>query len=272
VIATPILLDPARHPVIGHRGAAGAAPENTLESLRLAVVEGADAVEFDVRLSAEGVPVLLHDPVLDRTTNGGGPVAGRNTNQLAELDAGYRFTPDGGVTFPWRARGVRVPALRSVLSALSTVPLLIELKTVDAAAPVLRLLLEHEAAERVVVASFLEAALAPFRATPIPTSASRPRIFRRWLLSALRLPWPRGPDRAYSVPDRYRDRVSVPTPGFIRAARRSGCPVHVWTVDDPARAAVLWGLGACGMISNFPARLLDQRDRLFPAEARAHQP
>jgi glycerophosphoryl diester phosphodiesterase len=267
-----ILLDPTRHPVIGHRGAAGAAPENTLESLQLAVAEGADAVEFDVRLSAEGVPVLLHDPVLDRTTNGGGPVAEGTTSRLAGLDAGYRFTPDGGVTYPWRGKGVRVPTLRSVLSALSTIPLLIELKTADAAGPVLRLLLEHEAAERVVVASFLEAALAPFRGTPIPTSASQPRILRRWLLSALRLPWPRSPDRAYSVPDRYRDRVSVPTRAFIRAARRGGCPVHVWTVDDPARAAVLWARGVCGTISNFPARLLGERDRLFPAEARAQKP
>jgi glycerophosphoryl diester phosphodiesterase len=261
------LLHPGRHPVVGHRGAAGSAPENTLAALDAAVGEGAEALEFDVRLAADGVPVLLHDPLLDRTTDRTGPVGERTSEELAAADAGYRFSPDGGATFPWRGRGGGVPSLREVLERYPFTPFLLELKTVAAAEPVRRLLVELGAEDRTIVASFLERALLPFREGAIPTAASRRRIASLWLRARLGLPAPRIPDRVYAVPDRYRDRLHVPTVRFIEAARRAGYPVHVWTVDDPARAALLWGSGACGMITNYPRRLLAERNRLFPGEA-----
>jgi glycerophosphoryl diester phosphodiesterase len=260
------LLHPGRHPVVGHRGAAGSAPENTLAALDFAVADGAEALEFDVRVAADGVPVLLHDPLLDRTTDASGPLAGRSSADLATLDAGYRFSPEGGA-FPWRARGAGVPSLREVLERYPFTPLLVELKVVEAAEPVRRLLLEHGAEDRTIIASFLEGALRPFRDAAIPTAASRRGITALWLRTLVGLRASRIPDRVYAVPDRYRDRLHVPTPRFIRAAQRAGYPVHVWTVDDPARAAVLWRRGACGMITNFPGRLLAERNRLFPAEA-----
>ena len=82
------LLHPGRHPVVGHRGASGAAPENTLASLDLALAESAEVLEFDVHLAADGVPVLLHDPSLDRTTNQSGPVRARTSTELSAVDAG----------------------------------------------------------------------------------------------------------------------------------------------------------------------------------------
>jgi glycerophosphoryl diester phosphodiesterase len=69
------------------------------------------------------------------------------------------------------------------------------------------------------------------------------------------------------VPDRYRDKLLVPTTRFIHAARRAGRPVHVWTVNDPERAAELWRQGVCGIITNYPALIRAERDRLFPNEA-----
>jgi glycerophosphoryl diester phosphodiesterase len=260
------LLHLGRHPVVGHRGASGAAPENTLASLDLAVAQGAEALEFDVRLSADGVPVLLHDPLLDRTTDRTGPARERTSAELAAVDAGFRFTPDGGASFPWRGRGCGVPTLREVLERYPPTPILLELKAVEAAEPVRRLVQELEAEEHLIVASFLEAALAPFRAAAICTAASRSGIRSLWLRALVGLGAPRLPDRVYAVPDRYKDRLHVPTPRFIRTARAAGYPVHVWTVDDPDRAKDLWSRGACGMITNFPARLLAERNRVFPGE------
>jgi glycerophosphoryl diester phosphodiesterase len=249
--------------VIGHRGAAGLAPENTCAALELALAEGAEALEFDVQLSADGIPVLMHDPSLDRTTLASGLLRERTASELGALDAGYHFTLDQGGSYPWRGRGLGVPSLAEVLRRFPEVPLLIELKTVGVAEPVRRVLQEHGARERVVLASFLEAALAPFRAAGFHTGASRKGILALWLRSKLGWGAPGGSDQIYAVPDYYRDRVHVPTPAFIRSARRAGRPVHVWTVNDPARAAWLWRRGVSGIITNFPAVILAERSRVF---------
>src|SRR5580765_3256853 len=97
------LLDLSARPIIAHRGASGAAPENTLAAFELAVRQGADAFELDVRLTADGVPVVLHDPTLDRTTDRAGPLAALRVADLKGIDAGARFTLDRGESFPFRA-------------------------------------------------------------------------------------------------------------------------------------------------------------------------
>src|SRR6187551_2113272 len=81
-------------PVIGHRGAAARAPENTLAGLRRAKALGCSWVEFDVRLTGDGVPVLCHDPKLDRTTDGTGLVSARSFVAIRDCDAGRRFAPE----------------------------------------------------------------------------------------------------------------------------------------------------------------------------------
>jgi glycerophosphoryl diester phosphodiesterase len=257
------LLDPGAHPVIGHRGASGLAPENTRAALELALAQGADALEFDVQCSADGVPVLMHDKSLDRTTAASGLLCERTAAELGALDAGHHFTLDHGGSFPWRGRSLGVPTLAEVLQAFPGVPVLIELKSVDVAEPVRRVLLEHGARERAVLASFLELALAPFREGGFHTGACRNGILTLWLRSKIGLGAPAGPDEIYAVPDRYREKVHVPTASFIRGARRAGRPVHVWTVNDPARAAWLWRRGASGIITNFPALMLEERKQVF---------
>jgi glycerophosphoryl diester phosphodiesterase len=255
-----LLLDPDAHPVIGHRGACGLAPENTMQSFALALEQGADALEFDVRLAADGVPVVLHDPTLGRTCDRIEPVEALSAAILAEADAGYHFSSDGGATWPFRGRRIGVPTVAAVLERFPETPLLIEVKEVRAAGPLASLIRERGATGRVVVASFLEQALLPFYEAPaIPTGASRRGILRLWLAARTGLPAPRARYRAYAVPDRFRDRIHVPTPRFIRLARRAGCPVHVWTVNDPERAAYLWRQGAAGVITNFPGEMVQKR-------------
>ena len=258
-----ILLDPDAHPVIGHRGACGLAPENTMQSFALALEQGADALEFDVRLSADGVPVVMHDPTLGRTCDRIEPVEALSAAILAEADAGFHFSSDGGTTRPFRGRRIGIPKVAEVLEQFPETPLLIEVKEVRAARPLAQLIRARGAAGRVVVASFLEQALLPFYEAPaIPTGASRRGILRLWLAAITGFPAPAARYRAYAVPDRFRDRIHVPTAGFIRAARRAGCPVHVWTVNDPERAGYLWGKGAAGVISNFPAKMVEKRRAL----------
>ncbi|MEJ2679856.1 MAG: glycerophosphodiester phosphodiesterase family protein, partial [Gemmatimonadota bacterium] len=113
--------------LIAHRGGAGLAPENTMAAFRQAVDRWpVDMMELDVHATADGHCVVIHDPTVDRTTNGQGVVAALSLAELQTLDAGYRFELDGEQ--PFRDRGVRIPTLDEVLDALPDMRLTIEVK------------------------------------------------------------------------------------------------------------------------------------------------
>lgn len=248
------LLDPASRPVIGHRGAAAYAPENTLAAFHRAAELGVDAFEFDVRASKDGVAMVFHDPVLDRTTDQRGPVASRTADELKLADAGYRFTGNGGKTFPWRDMGVRIPTLREVVTAFPSMPLLIEIKDRAVQHAVAMVLLETGAASRAVVAGDDCRALVAFVAPPFTLGASRRDIAR--LFFGVGAPHPAC--RCYAVPDRYYF-LTVPSPRFVRRARCRNSTVHVWTVDVGSTAARLWNNGVNGIVTNKPDVILDAR-------------
>jgi len=96
---------------VAHRGASVVAPENTLEAFRIAAEAGAGGLELDVHMTEDGKVVVIHDDTVDRTTDGSGAVRGMTLEEVRGLDAGHRFSPDGGATHPWRGRGLRVPEL-----------------------------------------------------------------------------------------------------------------------------------------------------------------
>lgn len=254
------LLDLAGHPVVAHRGASAYAPENTLPAFRLALEQAADACEFDVHVSADGVPVVIHDRTLDRTTDRTGFVAETPLAAIREADAGYRFTPDGGRTYPYRDRGVQVPTLVEVIETLGSLPLLIELKTAGAMEPVARVLTELSASDRCVVASFDSRALATFHAAPFIAGASRGEIVRLLMRSILGFGRPRVPPpyRAIAVPPKH-GMLPIFSRRMVKLARRLGCPIHVWTVDDPKLARRFWESGAAGLITNAPDVILRAR-------------
>ena len=106
--------DRRRPRIYAHRGGCALGPENTIAAFDLGLAAGADGLELDVRLSADGIPVVVHDATLDRTTDASGPVSARTAEELARVDAGCRFTDDAG-GFPFRGRGIGVPALVDVL-------------------------------------------------------------------------------------------------------------------------------------------------------------
>jgi glycerophosphoryl diester phosphodiesterase len=252
------LLELGAHPVIGHRGAAAYAPENTRESFRLALRLGADALEFDIRASADGEAMVFHDPVLDRTTDRTGPLAALSAKQLAQVDAGYRFVDYQGVT-PFRGTGVRIPTLREVIAEFATVPLLIEVKERGVQDAIARALIEGGAAERAVVAGSDHEALRAFRSAPFTLGASRRDIAR--LKFRIGTPDPRC--RSYAVPESYFG-VTVPSRRFVRAAHEMQSTVHVWTVDDAALALKLWLNGANGMVTNRPDVIRKARGAVEP--------
>jgi glycerophosphoryl diester phosphodiesterase len=253
------LLDLSARPVIAHRGASGSAPENTIAAFELALVQGADAIELDVRLTADGVPVVLHDPTLDRTTSHRGPIGAVAEDRLRDIDAGARFTPDRGQTYPFRETGVQVPTLAEVLRAFPLMPFLIEIKEAQAQDAVKRVLLEEGATLRCVLASEQEAALTSFREPPFAVAASGREIGALYRAALFHRIPQQVPYRTLSVPRRYRG-LTVPTPRFVRAAGGLGCPVHVWTVDDPGTAARLWAVGVSGIVTNYPERIVASRE------------
>ena len=119
--------------VVGHRGASGERPENTLPAFERAVAQGAMVLETDVHISRDGVVVLSHDPDLARTTEAEGPIAARSFDELKALDAGYRFSPDGGRSFPQRGRKIRIPSLHEAFEAFPGIRFNVEIKQDDPA-------------------------------------------------------------------------------------------------------------------------------------------
>lgn len=252
------LLEPGVPLVIGHRGAAAEAPENTLPAFSRALERGADALELDVHLTADGVPVVVHDATLDRTTDRSGPVRALTLKQLGQVDAGARFTPDAGATFPWRGRGVTVPTLAEVLAATRQTPLIVDVKEPAAAPPVLAVLERHRVRERCAIGSFHAPTLEPFRTSGYATAAARGEVARLLVGSLMGVALD-GAWRVLTVPEYYRG-IPVTIGPLIRAARRRAVPVHVWTVDDPVRAALLWQRGVGGIITNDPATMAAARN------------
>ncbi len=240
--------------MFAHRGGAALAPENTCAAFDRGLDAGADGLEFDVRLTRDGVPVVCHDATLDRTTDASGPLSAWTAADLAGVDAGFRFRGTSG-GWPFRGRGVRVPLLREVLERYGRRPLVVELKDAEAglAREVVRLLAETGAGPTLWVGSFHPAVLREVRrlAPAVPTGAAgwevRMALYRSWI------GWPptRVPYRALQVPER-REGHRIVSPRFVRAAHRSGAAVQVWVVDEPHRIRRLLGWGVDGIITDRP--------------------
>ena len=128
---------------IAHRGASGEAPENTIPAIRLAVEKyKVDRVEIDLRLTQNGIPVVIHDATLERTTNGEGKVRQYPLAELKRWDAGFWFDPEGKREFPYRGKGIVIPTLEEVLTEFPGTSFCLEIKEkeVEAAGKVLEVI------------------------------------------------------------------------------------------------------------------------------------
>ena len=234
--------------VYAHRGGAGLAPENTLVAFEVGLATGADGIELDVRLSRDGVAVVMHDPTLDRTTDASGAVDARTAGELAGLDAGCRF--ERGGAFPFRGQGIGVPSLREVLQRYRETPLIVELKSSAPrlAGAVVDDIRTAGAMGRVTVGSFQKGALDAVRALEpsIRTGADTDDV--RSGLDGLR---GRPVFDAFQVPEVFAG-LRVVTPEFIARAHDAGVTVVVWTVnhEDDMRRLLDWGVD--GLITDWP--------------------
>lgn len=238
--------------LMAHRGGAALAPENTMEAFRIAVERwGADVLEMDVRLSRDGEVVVIHDPTVDRTTDGAGRVEDLTWEELAELDAGFRFLDlEGRPSF--RGKGVRIPRFSEVLEAFPAVRLNVEAKDSRVAYPLVGLIRRHQAERRVLVAAERERNRRRVRGYPGPWGSSRRQV-ALFLLSH-RFPgggpYIPGAD-ALQVPEIHRG-IRIVTPRFVQQAHRKGLAVHVWTVNDPADMVRLLSWGVDGIQTDRP--------------------
>ncbi|MBU0704672.1 MAG: glycerophosphodiester phosphodiesterase [Chloroflexi bacterium] len=237
-------LDHERTLNIAHRGASAVAPPNTLAAFEKAVELGADGIEFDVHLSADGAPVVIHDFAVDGTTDGHGRVADLTLAQLERLDAGSSFDP--------AFASQRIPTLQKVLETFGSRLLLnIELKSFSLRdngleRAVIAQIKQHDLNNRVIISSFNPISLRRVKkiAPHIPVG----------LLYALNLPLPLR--RAWLAPlfpheARHPEHTMV-NARYMAWARQRGYRVNTWTVDDPDEMRRLIALGVDSIITDVP--------------------
>lgn len=248
---------------VGHRGASGECPENTLPAFARALEQGARILETDVQPSRDGAIVVFHDDVLDRTTDGTGPVGARSLEALRELDAGHRFTPDGGASFPFRDADVRIPTLEEVFEAFPEARLNIEIKSgdeafvrrvvraVDAAGRAARTLLT--AAEDPVMER-LRAVLAETGVAVAQGASTGDCI--AFVKAAASGGAPPPEPMALQIPTHFGGQPLV-TLELVRFAHTHDVQVHVWTVNEPDEIERLLDLGVDAVMSDHPVRVVE---------------
>lgn len=233
--------------IIGHRGARASAPENTLAGIREARREGATWVEFDVKLTADGAAILMHDDTLDRTTDGRGPVWAKRLDEIRALDAGVRFGT------AWK--GEPVPTLAEALDVLAELDMGFNLEVKPCPG--------REAETAITAVEVVLGRWSPARPRPLISSFSQdclaaardhaPQLPRGYLVDDLPGHWKDDVERlgCCSVHVGWRKL----TRGQVQAVRASGYTVVVWTVNEPPRARELLAWGVDAVISDRPAAL-----------------
>jgi glycerophosphoryl diester phosphodiesterase len=261
----------ARKPlVLGHRGAAGVAPENTLVSFARGLADGADIVESDVHITRDRVPVLMHDADVDRTTDGTGPVSGFSLDALQKLDAGARFSAASGFTAKaWRPGGERafVPSLEQAFDALPGVRFNLEIKA-DSRALVEAVvaLVQARGREEITLLTCGEDALQAQLREVIGERGARPALgasladILEVVRSALEGGAPATDSMALQIPRDFAGRRLV-TKALLDHAHAHGIEIHVWTINEPSDMTELLDLGVDGLVTDLPGVMADLREQ-----------
>ncbi|MEE4270619.1 MAG: glycerophosphodiester phosphodiesterase family protein [Thermoanaerobaculales bacterium] len=233
--------------VIAHRGFSGAAPENTLVAIQKAIEVGADMVEVDVTVTADGHVILLHDETLDRTTNGKGKPYRKPLAEIRRLDAGSWFAPEFA--------GERIPTLAESLETVKDRVLInIEIKSEaverGVVPKVAALIVEHEMLDSVVVSSFSPEALRRMKTTePAVVTASLHNKKIHTGRDPLEIVQEVG-SRGFNISGQRL------TPAMVDRCHRHGIPVAVYTVNDPAAMHRLMEMGVDAVFTDHPDRMI----------------
>lgn len=215
--------------------------------------EGADHFETDLRLTADGTVVCIHDSTVDRTTDGTGPVRSYSLPELRRFDAGYRHRRDG--SFPYRGRGLRIPTLGEVLATFPTTGVVVDLKEEGLQQPLADLLDRMDAWHRVIVSSFDDSRLVEMTRVSggrALISAGRAAA-RRWYASTrFGRPWHEGIVALQLPPSFYG--LPVVDARLIETAHAAGVAVHVWTINQTWELDAFLDAGVDAVITDQPAR------------------
>jgi glycerophosphoryl diester phosphodiesterase len=246
--------------VIAHRGGKGLWPENSLFAFERASALGVDMLEMDLHRSNDGELVVIHDRTLERTTDGQGPVAALSLEQLQALDAGYRWSADGGQSYPYRDQGIRIPSFAEVLERFPATPKVIEIKVPDIGmeAQLCAELKAHRQLERVIVGSFYDRSLQLFReqcpgvATSAGPGSVRMLVALNWTgLTSLLSP----SYQVLQIPE-YHNDLHIASPRLLQNAQARGLNVQLWTINEQPAMRRLLDLGAHALITDYPDRAL----------------
>jgi glycerophosphoryl diester phosphodiesterase len=243
--------------VYAHRGASLERPENTLVSFRRALELGADALETDVHLTADGAVVACHDPHGERVAGVPRSIAASSLVEVRGWDAGYVFVDARGER-PFMGQGHRVPTLDELLGELPKVRLNVDLKSEapELVARFLEIVRRHDAEARVVAASFRRGPLRRLRVAGWrgEISLARVEFAGAWLVPR-RLQRRYPPGTRAQIPTRAGP-FSLATPRLLAKLRALGLAVDYWTINDPTEAKRLVALGADGIMTDDPARVV----------------
>lgn len=251
--------------VFAHRGGGGLIPENTIGAFKFSAEMGVDVLELDVHSTLDGQLVVFHDTRVDRTTNGSGKISELTLDALKKLDAGYNFSTDGGLTFPFRGKGITVPTLQEVFDALPAQTFSIEPKQVEPSVvkPLCELLRARKMTDNAIVGSFRQTAIDEFRVEcPEVATAATPRealTFAAMYETGLGLSYS-PPMQVLQIPEKL-GKLQVVTPGFIDTAHRLNLQVHVWTINETDDMKRLIDLNVDGIMTDYPDRLLELTSR-----------
>lgn len=236
--------------IVAHRGAAAQAPENTMEAFRLGVEAGADAIELDVHLTADGQLAVIHDETLERTTDRTGRVAELTMDQVREADAGATFTRPDDSGYPFAERGLTVPTLPEVLEWLPDgVGLVIEIKARAAADAVVEALRDHPVRDgRLAVISFDEAAIERVRDLD-------PGIKTGYLLVPSQpvepaLVW--ATEHGHAGVHPWEGDLGMDPLPLLAQATAFGRELGCYVVNDPERMKHLAACGIWGFVTDVP--------------------
>ena len=244
--------------VIPHAGGDALFPENTLYAYEHSMAMGGDVIDADVRISADGVPIAMHDADVDRTTDGTGRVEDLTYAQLATLDAGYGFGDDG--THPFRGTGITVPTIESLLTAFPDVPVTLDLKDrrTAAVAPLCSLLHRLGRTDDVYVGTYTTEQVDQFRQL-CPSLQTSGTDAERNEMRAARHGDPPSLARRPLVSHHQYTAGAGTLPiiaDHLDLLHRHDIAMLIWTVDDPQTMKALIELGVDGIYTRRPDVML----------------
>lgn len=255
-------LDPLPR-VIAHRGDSHNHPENTVPAFISALKMGIDVIETDVHLTKDNQIVIWHDPTLERNTNGHGKIEDYTLAELKTFDAGYMFSPDGGITYPYRGTGVVMATLQEALEACPTVRFNVDLKTKDRriVSEFVHVVTAKQARLRVLCASFHKSNLDLIRKTDpdILTSLTTIEVLPLLLKQKMGLLGSASKQKRkmiFQVPVRQWG-IEVITSRFIEEFHRLGAIIQVWTINEEEEMRRLFAMGVDSIMTDNPALALE---------------